>query len=114
MNEEIFVGVVDLHLQSSKACHFNNDLFAAINLSFTLEGAFMLGAKSDALNDTVDYDALCRALTKVLDDFCCLSPVTIAMQAQRSIRQFSAKITGGYVNVGVLCHVPFPVEQALL
>lgn len=114
MRAELSVGVIDLAVHSHAPCAHDEKQVVKLCISFNLHGAFMRAAKTDSLNDTVDYDALATLLTSAFGDAHCGDLKAIAKQASLIIRKFSAQITGGYVSVRNNCHAPFTTEQALL
>ena len=114
MDVHFTVGIEDFVCQAMQACSQCSTQNAQFSVSFGVHGNFLSAAQNDTLDATVDYDALCQELATELRPLPCGDASAIANLAKATISRFSARITGGYVAIRILCHEPFIVEQALL
>lgn len=114
MNFDLTIGVTDLRISSTAPCSKTSSCHAQFSVSFGLRGDFSKAAQTDALSDTVDYDALCDLLCTQMRARDCSNVSAITQEALHMVRTFSPQIVAGTVLVKILCHAPFIVREALL
>ncbi len=74
-----------------------------LKLSFELEGNFSAAAKSDCLQDTVDYDALSKHLENQLKALNCQQNNKIRAGIATALSNFSPLISNYYLETEILC-----------
>jgi dihydroneopterin aldolase len=113
-NVELWVGIEDYRFLLDKPCLRDHNRRVSLRLSFELCGKFLEAAHSDAIQDTVDYQAMCQAIEERLKDADCGIMTSIAHGINDAIASFSPLITGGYVRLEIRCHDTFTSERRLL
>lgn len=111
---EMAVGVENYYFQLTNACSCTPSERISVSISFAISGDLLKSAKSDSLDDTVNYDAICHKLEHVLGQFDCGDSQIIAATINNVIKNYSPRITDGYFSLLMTCHDTFRYAQRLL
>lgn len=110
---KLFVGVRDFKMLLKNSCHLLGQCENEIVLSFELEGEFLPAAIADAIDQTVNYAALCQFCQETLSEAPCHKLPTAASLGS-ALRQFSPYIQGGHLRLEGRSHDVFFNDYCLL
>ena len=99
LKTNLTIGVKSYDLTLSKPCIFDPTCKPQLKFSFKLEGDFLPAASSDNINETVDYEQLCKFVSSRLN-----KPEDLDINNFKLvIREFSPLIHAGFVMLEVSC-----------
>lgn len=109
----ISIGIEDLII-NLKSCIHNPALKAQIFVNLRIDGDFLPAAKSDALNQTVDYDILGQHIAASIESLSCTEIKEIRARLVELTKDFSSLISGGFIESRLSCDTAFLNHRSLL
>lgn len=106
------VGVENFYFVLKQRC-VKNDIPVLLSVSFTLHGEFEKAARSDRIDDTVDYDRLSAIIKHDLESLTCAHPNTIQEILRETIKNYSPLITGGFISFSLQCHHSLTMQERI-
>lgn len=109
----LFVGVKGFRMTLKNPCYLKGECTNEVVLSFELSGNFLEAARSDEIEKTVNYAALCQYCKEILMSLPC-HHLPHAASLQSAIRGYSSLIEGGQVHLEGRSHAVFFNDVCLL